>query len=103
MAKVGGKQATPTYQRGDGDHASREQRAGGGRVIAMLEADATEVAEEGEVYRDEDLELGADREEVLDALLEWLVVGVDYEALELEEHGQVELEHRVHLRGSGEW
>ena len=50
--------------------------------------------------RDEDLELGADRQEVLDALFEGLVVGVKHEALELEEHGEVELKHRVHL-GSG--
>ena len=51
--------------------------------------------------RDEDLELGADRQEVLNALLKRLEVGVEHEALELKEHGEVELEDRAHLRTVG--
>ena len=48
--------------------------------------------------RGEDLELGADRQKVLNALFERLEVGVEHEALELKEHGEVELEDRAHLR-----
>ena len=93
---------TATHQDGDGDDAGREKRSDVSRVSAMLKADAAQVAQEGEVDREEDLELGRDRQKVLDALFEGLEVGVEHEALQLHEDRQIELEHRVHLRSASE-